>query len=1185
MSDWTKKRLIDSTKMYPATFNTLMKFVGAKDDEDVVNYAILNRAGIGRERDPNERIVKAYLFVIELYNAKIEYEKEKLQEKKAREKKKAQEKKAQEKKKAKEEEKKRKIEERRLRIEEERRVMREPRFVRKDKTGTIKFFEKYRFTYDNVKDYEGLYKAIKDAIKRDVNETQFITLHIISKLNENRVRSITIRITDMESFRDFENALNLIVSGQFVGSDAVNLEEEEIYLNRFDLSFSSIARGFGSPEKMLFKVKGINGSNGDCGKLCLLHVLDDLELKQVVANTPSKNFQTLQGIINWLECKRDDGEYDMERYEIWAEKLLKENIKVIANSFALKRPNNEIVNGGERKVFMIADAKRKGMMRKHIGSKFTREDVELITFKHEGVIGDEVKVAKYYHVADKVKTIIYDEYNEHFDIYDGDDKNYKFQDNVYLTLEGNIIKNNKIIFNPKQLNTNNKIIKPPSDSFIFFDYETIIDFNHSSCMKEYSLSILELDNFHLEELIEADMKNDIEKVNEIRRRRCRTFLGYDCSNMFIEWLLKNENDKVYTFVGFNNSNFDNFILLDAVLKYQKNMVEINVSDIFYNGNQLLNFKISGRHGMFDIHKHLMGSLSANCKSFKINCCAKKSFDHNKAQELHENGGLMDFIKGNEELKEYNEFDVLATAVLFGKYRSALSNIKATKDYAKDLHNVKTIGSLIYKVFESKAMEFPKLDYKKYTDLQKYKVAGRVELFNGIQKVMERLVSTDVCSLYPYVMSVAPVYYPCGEIIETDVYQGDDVLGFYYCDVDQSNLKKANLPNIYARKTEIENDWAYEGVLENYLLSNVMIRLLKKFNCQVVIKNGFYFTEKKKSCDMFDFILDFMKEKNKQDTLNKEKMVEYNPALRETLKLLMNSLSGKVIEGLHTEKTTDVNSLSEYEAIKKKAVSINTINTIGNKIFMSYEVDGEKLCKKTQRPIYLGVLIYDYAKSYMYENSYSKVGLDELLYTDTDASKFRYKKFLDWKAWIDTNNIQVPHFKEVEEIDPRYKDHKIYDENSKVFGSFEDELSGMTGKDYVFYCLQKKSWCYSVDGKDKFRFKGLNDDALLLTINEKFIETKNISVKGVKIAKKYIPHGKEKEVYDFAIANKSMAIGENATEFFEKLYTDRHAYLLCCSFRKIVKNSARNVLLEDEDKYNTLMNKVQVNYTMKKVIIN
>ena len=202
-------------------------------------------------------------------------------------------------------------------------------------------------------------------------------------------------------------------------------------------------------------------------------------------------------------------------------------------------------------------------------------------------------------------------------------------------------------------------------------------------------------------------------------------------------------------------------------------------------------------------------------------------------------------------------------------------------------------------------------------LQKCKIAGRVELFNGVQKVEERLVSTDVCSLYPYVMSVAPVYYPCGKLITTDEYIGDDVLGFYYCDIDQSNLKAINLPKIYARKTEIENDWNYDGVLEDYLVSNVIIGLLKKFNCKVVIKNGFYFTEKKKSCDMFDFLLDFMKAKNEQDTLNKKKDDAYNPALRETLKLLMNSLSGKVIEGLHTEKTVDVNSIAEYEKIKQK----------------------------------------------------------------------------------------------------------------------------------------------------------------------------------------------------------------------------------------------------------------------------
>ena len=43
---------------------------------------------------------------------------------------------------------------------------------------------------------------------------------------------------------------------------------------------------------------------------------------------------------------------------------------------------------------------------------------------------------------------------------------------------------------------------------------------------------------------------------------------------------------------------------------------------------------------------------------------------------------------------------------------------------------------------------------------------------------------------------------------------------------------------------------------------------------------------------------------------------------------------------------------------------------------------------------------------------------------------------------DENNIQVPHWSEVEKFDARYANHKIYDANSKVFGSFEDELEDL-----------------------------------------------------------------------------------------------------------------------------------------------
>jgi len=1045
----------------------------------------------------------------------------------------------------------------------------QPKYAGMHLIDRVKFFSKYGFKYVNIKTEEQFYNAIKDAETKYPNNLAptSLSVYIKSKEDGNKVRAISLTINDLFTYETFTQALNRIVSGNFAGSDAVDLQQYEIVYDDFALASATI-EGEGSSEDMIYEVYGIEQSkriigkkeigNGDCAYQCLLKIKElgmDIDFNSVDIN----KLRDLDYLLNFIKANQ-----------------LK--INVITNSFRLKKKQNEIIyNNPTQKTITIKD--KKGNEKNYICSKIILgEDVEKVRI-HSHLIFDN----------ENSYDIIYDEVNQHYDVIKGD---LTIRNNIYLSLCCRVIKDEKILFTAKQVNTNSHSEKKVDLEYVFFDYETVIDFNKSSCMKEYSLSILVLNPNQLKELTKADENKDEKKVKEIRKRNCITFLGFDCSTKFINWIMENQGDKAFVFIGFNNANFDNFIFLDALLRYNEMKTEFSVSDIRYNGSQLLDFTICGRHNTFDIHKHLVGSLKSNCESFKINCCAKKSFDHNKAQQLYLDDGLIDFITDNDELKEYNEFDVLATAVLFQKYKNALSEISATKEYSDKLHSIKTIGSLIYKVFEqskkNKKFELPKLSFERYQDLQRSKIAGRVELFNGVQKVLERLVSTDVCSLYPYVMSVAPVYYPCGEMVDTDKYMGDDVIGFYYCDIDQSNLRAMNLPKIYAKKTATENDWGHEEVLENYLISNVIIKLLKKFNCGVVIKNGFYFTEKKKSCDMFDFILDLMGAKNEQDTKKKNKDPSYNPALRETEKLLMNSLSGKVIEGLHTEQTVNVDSVEEYLKLKEKSESINFINAIGNKLFINYEVSGEKIINK-QRPIYLGVMVYDYAKSYMYEYSYSKVGLDQLLYTDTDASKFRYTKFIEWKEWVDDKNIQVPHWEEVEKIDPRYKNHKIYESDSKVFGSFEDELEDSVGTDYVFYCLEKKSWLYSYDGKSKFRFKGLNGSALLLSLGEDFIKQKTINHKSKNgkpswnETKFFIEKEKELEVYNFAQNNKHLAIeNNNELKFFEQIYTTGEAYLLCSSFRKIVKNSARNVVLGNENKYNNLMNKVQVNYMMKHI---
>lgn len=1054
-------------------------------------------------------------------------------------------------------------------------------FVSKKITDQIKFYTRTKFVYSNVNTMEQLYKNIMNNIDDGPNNQpyNYVNLLIKNMVQGGKARGITINREYLESYETFEARYNDFLEGKVkrqdnTGSDAINGDTDELVLNEFALAQTAL-QGNGSSDKMLFKTMGIEQSmsvnpktkkeygNKDCSFQCLKHC--GVDYKNDIAQ-----LRDVQNLINYI-----------------SENNLK--IDVMCNSFLIKKHLAKIMTDNGKVKMMVKN--RYGVMVENICAPLNFDtDIEIV-YLHKYKVYDEDSDLMIDMKADY--TIIYDEFNSHFDVIKD---NIQINDDVYINYRFEIIKNNNIIFTAGELNINSRAKPkiPVETRFVVFDYETVIDFDESSCMKAYSLSILNLNNTQLEALTNADEKGDMETIAKIRKEHCITFLGYDCSERFIDWIIENQLNKAFVFVGFNNANFDNFVFLDALLRYREvSHNEYSISSIFYNGNQLLNFHMCGRHNTFDIHKHLMGSLKANCDSFKIKSCSKKSFDHNKAQLLYAEDKLIDFITDNDELKEYNEYDVLATAVLFCKYRRALGAIEATKNYAFDLHNIKTVGSLIYKVFEDskkkKGFDLPKLTFEQYDDLQKSKIAGRVELFNGVQKVEERLVSTDVCSLYPYVMSVLNCYYPVGkELILVDEYKGDDVIGFYYCDIDQSNLKAMNLPNIYAKKTDIENNWAYDGVLENYLISNVMIGLLRKYKCKVVIKNGFIFPDKKKSCDMFDFLLDFMKAKNDQDTLKSKKDSNYNPALRETLKLLMNSLSGKVIEGLHTEKTQDVNTVAEYEKIKGKAESINFINAIGGKLFITYEVNAESICKKSQRPIYLGVLIYDYAKRYMFENSYSKVGLKELLYTDTDASKFRHKKFIEWKNWVDNENVRVPHWEEVELIDERYKTHKIYETGSKVFGSFEDELEDMEGEKYTFYCLEKKSWLYDVDGHSKFRFKGLNGAARMLTLEEDFIDKKIIKHKATDKKEaceeiKYYVKGCEEDVHNYYQDNKNTAIESgNEVKFFEQIYATGEAYVLCNSFRKIVKNTAHNVDLGNEDKYNNLMNRIQVKYMMKHI---
>ena len=839
----------------------------------------------------------------------------------------------------------------------------------------------------------------------------------------------------------------------------------------------------------------------------------------------------------------------------------------------------------------------------------------------------------------------------------------------------------KCILTPKQIFKMQKetLFASPTvtTTYIYLDYETITAFKSHSVMRPYSLSVLlftpkdrrapdEDPRFRTSAGYGEYCTNNIRKMaDELKTQghhpNLKCFVGWDCTEQFVKKLLDIQRDgaeHIFQFVTFNGTNFDNIIFVKDLLELEARDAgspdfheRLNVSDIFYNGNQLINFKLNGRHSTFDLAKYLNGSLKANCESFKIpEEYSKKGFDHDYVQKLFDDGELDAMLADPtcnfyKQLVEYNNYDVISLALIHISFKAALGEIECVEQYIDSLeHNFKTIGSLIWRIFtdhiKKVGVHLPYLDYELYTDIQRYKVAGRVELFNGPDKIEETVASLDACSEYPTQMAVAPNWFPVGinpvhhssrdDIEKTEIAAGnyirsskwvdppdenstrddDTRLAWYYCTFNQTGLReRLNIPNIYPEKifgkdgvTIEKNNWASKNDLVDYFLPNVVIKRLLDKGVKVTInqeKKGIIFQAKEKNIKLFRPILDFMKGKNEQDVMKREKSPGYNCALREMYKLLMNSLSGKVIEKLHVEKTQEVDVYKylclEQDVAMNQLKSITAINIVGSRVFATTEAIEEKLIK-SQRPIYIAALIYAYAHRDMSNQLYDRIGMKELIYTDTDAAKCRAPAFAEWRKWAEVT--PVPHWPEVEAYDERYRWHMLYSPNSKVFGSYENELD--TENDLSYWSAPKQ---YLVTKKDPrgyhphMSFKGVKPQGLLLDVVGyavldggveqmaalPFVTNKEVKISGEedKTETRYSIID-DTAAYYWAREHQHLSVGNNYTALFEQLHTHGEAHILCTSFSRNIKNTARKVGLEDTKKFNQNQNTISLSQMIKRV---
>ncbi|KAJ2718130.1 hypothetical protein GGI07_005876, partial [Coemansia sp. Benny D115] len=169
--------------------------------------------------------------------------------------------------------------------------------------------------------------------------------------------------------------------------------------------------------------------------------------------------------------------------------------------------------------------------------------------------------------------------------------------------------------------------------YYFFDYETIWD-PDTLKLEPYSFAIMKTDNIG----VVIDEMFEIGNMDRI-----------------INYLLResiNNKDNTKILVGYNNSRFDNFLLLKEIMKCYWDRID----RVFFVSNTILSMNVFDFQVM-DLCRVINMSLANACQAFK--CRQQKlSLDHNIIQSMYMQGELENYITHNhDKIKEYNLMDV------------------------------------------------------------------------------------------------------------------------------------------------------------------------------------------------------------------------------------------------------------------------------------------------------------------------------------------------------------------------------------------------------------------------------------------------------------------------------------------------------------------------------------------------
>lgn len=420
-----------------------------------------------------------------------------------------------------------------------------------------------------------------------------------------------------------------------------------------------------------------------------------------------------------------------------------------------------------------------------------------------------------------------------------------------------------------------------------------------------------------------------------------------------------DDDKSYI-IGFNNSRFDNFILIQDMIDS-----DFTINNALIANNSFLSFTSRGFISR-DLCRILCTSLKSACQSFKCEM-SKLDFDHATVQNERNYGRFDQYYAINKaKIYEYVEMDCQALAELFFKTKDAVEELTGFK-----IESHPTIGSLTYNAFK-KSINQKKMPVVKDVVIDDFIrssiIGGRTEIVPGEYDDMS---SIDVTSLYPHVMMEN--VFPIGQPIHTDGYK-EDKIGVYNVVIHSQPI-----PNVIPHKNEEDGtlDWQYRGEIKR-VLTSVDIECLRRHGGYVTVNDGCYWKES--ASDLFDEYFELLKkEKKRQDEYKDAKDPRYNPALRELCKLLMNALSGKLAQRRYEHISMFIQNNKQRNAFENKVDKDSIKYYVGKNYIIA---QGHKMKSTVQNPVIWGTLIYSYARTLMYDSVLSKVRVYGM---DTDSA--------------------------------------------------------------------------------------------------------------------------------------------------------------------------------------------------------